>query len=217
LREAENIHPNLTDFIEARVLETFNSGTNLLTTARVAGPIYVKLAFLSGRFLCVSYGTAFNYGPYDYVLIYDTTLRRWGKLKITHYDLFTDVDASNMDQSIYAMKTNGSCTLVTLDGRVGEDAGVAILGRYQLTRSSQICSQELELEVLDEAETLTVDVATNYNGTTVGQILPMFLNSSTQNYRGFQKQIEGENLSFIIKGSFNLASALFTFTKGGRM
>lgn len=216
LREAENIHPDLTDFIEAGVVETFNNATNLLAVSHNAR-IFTKLAFLGGRYLCISYGTTNSYGPFDYVLIYDTAFRRWGKLKITHYDIFTNVDAVGLASSLYALKGDGSCSLIVLDDRAATRNGVTILGRYQLSRSSQICSQELELEVTDTADTVTATIAANFDGTTLGALLPMVLASSSDNYRLFQKQVEAENLSFIIKGDYTLATALLTFTKGARM
>lgn len=48
----------------------------------------IRLAFVSGRFLCVSYGTA---GLYEFVLVYDAGLKRWGKLAYNHYETIEDV------------------------------------------------------------------------------------------------------------------------------
>jgi hypothetical protein len=220
LREAEAIHTNLTEFVSSKIIESFDTTTNLLSITRAAA-IYVKVAFLGGRYLCVSYGTTDSKGPFSYILVYDANLRRWGKLKVDHYDIFQSAEAApdllSPFDSLFVLKTSGAVDQIILDDRIAADSGVLILGRYQLTRTQQIGLQELELEVLDSNEAPTVHVATSYNGTTVGEILPMVLHASSDNYRQYQKQIEGENLSFIIKGAFNLATVLISATKGARM
>lgn len=213
LRDAETIHANLTEFVSSGVLETFDNTTNLLSITR--DTFSRKISFLSGRFLCLSYGAVAE-SQFQYVLIYDVALRRWGKLKVDHIDIFTDTDVADVFDSVYVLKNDGVCTKVVIDLAATGSDGVIILGRYQLSRGYQICSQELELEVLDGSDIVTVDIAVNYNGTTVGQMNSMVLYESDDNYRKFQQQIEGSNLSYIIKGSFNLATALLTITKGAR-
>ena len=221
LRDAENIHANVTDFITDKILETFNSATNLLSISRVT-QLHVKLAFVAGRYLCLSYtDVAAPYPTYKYALIFDSSLKRWGKIKVDHKDIFgSGVNLNDRPKSagdgLHVLKPDGSVDQIVLDERVQADSGVLILGRYQLSRTHQICSQELELEVFDSNEAPTVHIATNYNGTTVGEILAMTLHQATDNYRRYQKQIEGENLSYIIKGSFSIASLLLTTTKGAR-
>jgi hypothetical protein len=219
MREAENIHPNLTEFISSKILETFDGATNLLSIARVAN-IFVKIAFLGGRYLTVSYGTTDYKGPFNYILIYDYTLRRWGKFKVDHYDIFQSPEAAptlaTPFDALFILKGDGSVQQILLDERVSADAGVLILGRYQLSRGYQICSQSLELEVLDSNEAPTVHVATSYNGTTLGELHQMVLYEATEGYRQYQYQIEGQNLSYIIKGQFNLVTALLTITKGAK-
>jgi hypothetical protein len=214
LREAENIHPQITDFLASQVYETFNTATNLLSLVKNTR-IRVKLAFIANRYLVISYG-AYDSATLSYALVFDSTLKRWGKLKVDHADIFGFQEALTSPRDLICLVTETGLTKqIVFDQRTGDaDSGVLILGRYQISRTHQICSQELELEVLDSTETVTAHVATNYNGTTVGQILAMTEYTNTENYRCFQKQIEGTNISFIIKGTFTLATALITATKG---
>lgn len=214
LRDAINIHVAVSDFFGFGVLETFNSATNLLSISR-GNNINVKLAFLAGRYICCSYGTVA--GTYTQSLIYDATLKRWGKLVVDHADIFAAAGYFNPKNGLYILKTDGVVQLITLDYRVAADSAVLILGRYQINRTHQICSQELELEVLDASDSATVHVASNYNGTTVGEVAQMTAYAASDNYRSYQKQLEGENLSYIIKGSFGLSTALITATLGARM
>lgn len=204
LRTAEIIHPQVTEFLSLGVLESFDPLTKLLSIV-TDNTMVVKIAFLVGRYLVVSYGTVAQ--QYSHALWYDAVLKRWGRLKFLHADLFA------VGGSVYALRPDGSVTLVAA---MFDGSGVIIFGRYQLSRSALLCSQETELELLDASNIVTVSIAVNYNGTTVGEVLPMIEYANVDNYRKYQRQIEGVNLSYIIEGSFKLASILYTFTKGAR-
>lgn len=86
LSGALTIHPGATDFLVGNQYETWNSSSKQVTLSPVGGAFSVKLAFLANRFLVVSYGTSRN--SFDDCLIFDTSLERWGKLRITHTDCF---------------------------------------------------------------------------------------------------------------------------------
>jgi hypothetical protein len=216
LREAETVYPEVQDFINGRVLETFDSTTNLLSITRVAN-IYTKINLLFSRYLFISYGSDASGNLFDYALVFDLFLRRWGKIKNTHVDIFYRPLVAGASEAILFLKANGSADIMELADTVIADAGVLILGKYQISRTSQIGCSEVELEVLDSNEAPTLLVATSYNGTTLGQLDTMTLYSTSDNYRKYQKQIEGENIAFILKGSFSLAAFVITATKGGRM
>lgn len=210
LRESEEMFPSLNDFLAGRVLEEFDGSTNTLTFQRLSSNLRVKVAYIAGRYIVVSYGA--DVEEYDYALIYDLELRRWGKIKQGHVDCFSNFE--DPLQSICLLKANGVVYRVILDRREQTAAGVLILGRYQLNRTNQICSQELELELLDDEEQPSVTILSNFNGTTVGYQMSMMATGGEANYREYQGQIEGKNISFLLKGSFTLASFIITATKG---
>lgn len=76
--------PEFTDFLSARVMEDFDSNTKTLDTTFLTENLLVKLLYSSSRYLVVSYGIT----GYTHVLIYDTALRRLGKLKLAHVKAF---------------------------------------------------------------------------------------------------------------------------------
>lgn len=215
LRESENIQSAASDFLSGRVYETFSPTTKLVTLVEVGNSFNVKVTHVLNRYLVLSYGISTE-TTYFAALVYDTVLKRWGKLNMTHVDVFS-VRSGYAQDSLFYMTSNGTIYRAKLNYSSLADSGVLILGRYQLSRTKQICSQELELEVLHSTESMTVSVAANYNGTTVGQVLPLSLYANTGNYRCFQGQIEGENISYVIEGSFNLVTAIATVTSGARM
>jgi hypothetical protein len=210
LREAENMFPTVTDFLAGSIYETFNSATNLFTITRLATNLYVKVGYVASRYLVLSYGTV--EGTYEYALIFDFGLKRWGKIKHQHVDVFSGYSAAR--QSIWLLRNTGAVNQCVMDWRTITDAGVLILGRYQLNRTNQICSQEMEVEVLDDEDSITAAILANFDGASLGHQVPMVAAANTDNYRLFQKQIEGENLTFVLKGSFHISTVLFTFTRG---
>jgi len=212
LREAETQFPAITDFLSSRVNETFDSTTNLFTVTRMAANFFVKLSYIAGRYIVISYGTTST--VYSYALIYDIGLRRWGKIKRDHVDCFSGYFASR--QSICLLSNTGVVNLAAFDWRTVSSAGILILGRYQINRTHQICSQEVVIETLDSEDNPTVHVCSNYNGTNVGEIHQMTAYVNSGAYRSYQKQIEGENLTYIIKGGFAISTVLMTHTLGAR-
>ena len=88
------------------------------------------------------------------------------------------------------IKENGAGYLIDINYTVNTGEGVVIMGTTSY-RTSQVCSQEVELELLGPEDNPTVHVATNYNGRTVGEILQMIPYETEDTYRSFQKQIEG--------------------------
>lgn len=87
LNNAENIHPDATDFLGGRLIERYNFGNQTLTKATATTEFFTKLTYVNSRFLLISYGT--YPGVFSFALLYDAALQRWGKLRIVHRDCFT--------------------------------------------------------------------------------------------------------------------------------
>ena len=86
--EAVNVFPEITDFLKGGIIERRKDGSTFEIEKFQGLILDIRLAFVSGRFLCVSYGTA---GLYEFVLVYDSGLKRWGKLAYHHYEIIEDV------------------------------------------------------------------------------------------------------------------------------
>lgn len=78
------INPEVTDFLTGRIFEDYDSATDTLTTQFTTSKMVVRIAFISSRYLCISYGLS----ELTHCLVYDTSMKRWGKLKITHVQVF---------------------------------------------------------------------------------------------------------------------------------
>lgn len=86
INSAEIIHPDLGDFIASREIEYYNPTTKVLTQSTISLDLYVKVTAVGNRYLVVSYGTTDT--NYQYALVYDIAIQRWGKLAFEHVDCF---------------------------------------------------------------------------------------------------------------------------------
>lgn len=86
LAQADTLHPEVTDFLVGNLVEMWNSTTKQVELATSPSAFAVKVAFLAGRYLVLSYGSGTT--DYQFALVHDTSLKRWGKLKIDHADAF---------------------------------------------------------------------------------------------------------------------------------
>lgn len=82
----QNYLPELTDFLASKVIEDFNSATNEIVSSTLTTAVSVAVHFIGQRWLVISYGA--NYPDFDYAIVYDQDLKRYGKLKIKHRDCF---------------------------------------------------------------------------------------------------------------------------------
>lgn len=86
LNSSELVYPDLSDFIAARQIERYNSGTKTLSQDATTLDFYVKLSAVGNRYIVLSYGT--YPGVYSFALVYDAGVQRWGKMRIVHRDCF---------------------------------------------------------------------------------------------------------------------------------
>ena len=78
------LHPAVSDFLGGRIYESYDTSNDMLVVEKLASYLKVRMAFVASRFLCISYGPT----TYQYTLVYDVALKRWGKLKQEHVQLF---------------------------------------------------------------------------------------------------------------------------------
>lgn len=100
MNSAEIIHPDLGDFIASREIEYYNSTTKVLTQATISLDLYVKVTAVGNRYIVVSYGTTDT--NYQYALVYDIAVQRWGKLAFEHVDCFYYNYGTQLAVSTYA-------------------------------------------------------------------------------------------------------------------
>lgn len=90
VQSAEPVAGAINDFIAGRMWDEWDSVNNelvLMYGSQLEFP--VKLSFISSRYVVLSYSTSGDSTAYQWCLVYDTVLKRWGKLKVDHVDCFS--------------------------------------------------------------------------------------------------------------------------------
>lgn len=80
------IAPEVTDFIGAQIFEDFDETTFTFLEEYLASQLFIKLSVIGERYVVISYGV--SSGEYTHALVFDLSLKRYGKLKILHRDSF---------------------------------------------------------------------------------------------------------------------------------
>lgn len=241
--------PEATDFLAGGVWETFSDETKVVTTSYSEVPYRVKIAAIANRYFCVSYGQVFDeFSPLSYVIIYDTMLKRWGKAKITHTQIFeitadtagdgltwtesaphpwTDypvawsslVKFSNTParakNTFGFLAPDGSVRYVDFTYGNAGGSGVAIFGKFQLTRTSLCTLEEVDVETI-QAETqnfrLSIQSLDDRNNISIANATQYVANN---NFRRYDCRTTGVSHSIIFQDSFALCSYILILHQNG--
>lgn len=223
LAAAVTVMGEVTDFLASQQFEDFDTQANKFINQYVYQPLRVKLAFIGARYLVISYGVMYL----THALIYDTALRRWGKLKYTHshcFEVSFNTDKSTTDSvSASAKKTLGFVTdagkVVVCDLTDNAEAAdsVLILGKFQITRSRMTTLDGVFIECVDDDNTsFNVETITTLDGKTPEYILPLAPLVVSEQYREYGARVTGLNHSLILKGKFNINSFELAMHVNGR-
>ena len=194
----------------------FTSKVDNLMCWKYQGQLRIKVAFVGSRYVAVSYGVA---GQLTHILVFDLALRRWGKLRINHVDVFEYTMPGeqlnfNVKHSFGILQANGTIQTVDFTHEARATDAVILYGRVQHQRAAQSILYSTEVDgVLKEDLRLTW--LPTYDGATLlpdYHPMPVIKNSNTVKYSGrFTAR------SFVIKilGSFSLSNLQFNLESAG--
>lgn len=86
MQKAESVLPGCADFLSGTAYDSWNNTAHLVEQ-QSGEQTKIRLYLALSRYLCVSY--AFVSDSFQYALIYDLLLERWGKIKLAHVDICT--------------------------------------------------------------------------------------------------------------------------------
>lgn len=86
LKRADPFAPDVTDFLVGNIWEQWNSTTKEVEQSEIGSAFSVKMNYVAGRYVVISYGQERN--GFNAALVFDVALGRWGKLLIDHCDVF---------------------------------------------------------------------------------------------------------------------------------
>lgn len=225
---ADNVDTEATDFLAGRIIENFDTTTKQLTVSRLSEDVAVKVAYVSGRYLVVSYGVKSSPQIYSHAIINDLALKRWGKVRINHVaslaypypNLIDKVTSQPPKQSLAFLQSDGTIKLLLMDYRDGADEGVILLGQYQIARSREIKHQSFTVEMLQQGYPPDVYLVPSLDGRTLEtpKKLQLLKDSGKSKVYGAPESLGlrvGQNLSYLIMGTFELNTAIINVTRHG--
>lgn len=214
---AVNVHPELVNFIGGSRFEDFNEVTNtFIETDVTMGSMGKGLQVISNRYLVISYGLTYKF---THALVFDITMKRWGKIRIDHvksFEFALNSVAQEARTSLAFVDQNGLISIVDFS-YAGPGNGILILGKFQHTRSRWMTMQEVDVEGIFSPGVGTVWIMPTLDGKTfqTPQLLSP-LASSTYPAPTYPCRVSGLNISLLFKGGFNLDCIVLSYIPSGR-
>lgn len=236
--KAESALPEVTDFLTGKLVEefigisgyhphtnnskVFNSqtqdwiskvqGPSLLQQITLTEDPWVKVALIGSRYLCISYGYKAK-GIYDWVIVYDYSIQRYGKLRVTHTDLFEYITQTYEQPQVKTMigilKADGSVYTVDFaHGIYGE--GILLYGRIQESNGRWIEVSEISIQSLRDVNP-RLFIIPSYDGVNLENAAVPVQTIDTKNLSQWMTRVAGQNVNFLISGTFSVTSITLEF------
>lgn len=216
--QAQAVFPEVTNFIGGSRFEDFNDATlAFVETDITTGFLNKQLNIIADRYLVISYGLSNTDTNYTHALIYDTSMKRWGKLKFTHVDVFEYALYPTADRARFSMAfvdPNGIVSLLDFS-YLATTGGTIILGKYQHARDRLITLDQVDLEYVQNTANLKVNLLPTFDGKTFLAPVPLTALAAT-NAPQYPCRTTGMNISVLLQGIFQLDSLMLTYHANGR-
>jgi hypothetical protein len=196
------VHTQVSDFIGGNIIEDFDSVTNTFNVTYTEDILKYKIAFLSSRYLAISYGVT----DLQYSLIYDIPLKRWGKLKVPHSGL--------IDIGFKPLLGHSNPTYLTYDqlGTVSYDQ----LGVFYPTYNDMVSLAVQAPDVKHNMTVIGIDgevklISTEFGDTTSDSVLLM---GKYQMFRANVVTLQGASVEVIDEDNANFSLTVLTSLDG---
>lgn len=247
LNQAESVFPEVSDFIAGRYIERIYAEDVARISGATTLDLFIKISAVGNRYIVVSYGTMknrfthalvydiglerwgklavrhrdcfyYNYGAttgnYTYIMVpeaYDSDL-------LTTYDATTGLsNAFTSAQHALAFVTEaGQVTTADWSNSLRDtaDEAIAVIGRIQLTRTSHVQFNRVEL---DGFKSGSAYISVSTDGGDVQPAVALIPITQSAQSATFGELLDGRNITLIIKGTFQLSTAIIEATTSGRM
>lgn len=230
--EAVQVAPEASDYMgKNTVQELFNYSTNVFTTETKITGVPTIYAFLD-RYIFVSVNGTNDTGAsdekYSHVIVFDTVLRRYGRLKLDHSFIFT-VTLPN-ETLAFVNKQTLTISFLTFDiyqnsapfaGLTYQTAtGVLVLGKFQYVRSRKIQLHNIQIEgpqnsTIVASPNFSCAVLPSLNGRTFDTPVTPYQVSLSGGLAEYNCHTTAQNVSVVLKGAFNVNTLQLKFSPRG--
>jgi hypothetical protein len=214
-RLAQNVYPEVTDFISGFYFEDFDYATNEFTFRALQVQLLRSLTLVASRYLVVSYGIT----ELTHAIVIDLIQKRFGKIKFTHTicfefeDLSSPVSNSTTD-SIALLSPTGDVYTVKLADITTECDSVAIFGKYQYVRSRVLQLHSIEVENVQYESNFQLGLLSAIDGKNYSTQILTNITHSGLLYKA-NMRVTALNFAVLFKGNFNANSLLLVYSIGG--
>ena len=236
-RKATKEFPNVSEFLAGTIIEDYEGLQNDFTTTdteptwssetqtyanveatqlqirKLNSPMDIKVRHIGDQYLTFSYG-GIGRNDYEYVLVYDFKLERWGKLKARHQDVLELVETPLLFN--FGLITSlGQVISILWETCDSDRSGVLILGKYQLDRQNVCTAQSIEIEQVEQDADFDVYWMNTYDGYSWVRDHVPAQTIVAKSARRYHLRKTGKNHSLKLIGAFTLTSLILTFTSHG--
>lgn len=212
-RSATNFLPQFTDFLAGKRLEDFDEALLTFSTTVLTSAMKKKVKLIASRYLIISYGIT----EFTHALVYDITLKRAGKLKITHVDVFEYLGTGQVEvskESIGFLLKDGSIKIMKSSVPTASRTGVLMLGKYQYTRDRHLVLQQVLAEEVESTDSFIFRDLVAVDGKNATVVTAT--ETVGTGYRKYNMKSSGQNHSLLFVGKFKLNTVTMLFSLGGR-
>lgn len=210
----EPLLPEITDFVASKLLETYDVATGLLTIEKLSTDLVLALHRISKRYLVISYGKT---ATFTHALVFDTALNRWGKIVTSHVEVVSlPSNQVEADRVICFVSSVGSVVQLSMDATAIEATGVAVFGRFTVTRTSKTTVQEVEIESPSTADVLTCRLGTSYEDGVTQDAIKLLAATTSNTTRKYYTRTTGVAHFLHLAGMLNLTCVTVTSTQDGK-
>lgn len=225
------VAPEVSDFFErVKAYDLFDSATNTFSLVQnlMRGPYTeFQIFFLLDRYILCPYGRSGS-APYkfEYILVFDTQLRRYGKLKRACNFIYTDEELIFFVDGTTGVITSLNTDILTVDGSGDPThAGVLLLGKFQFVRDRFIQMEQVELEssapttivpVVDRIFTARLIPSFDGKNLSTGVALTPNTVRSVGTLMSFDSHTTAKNFCLLVRGAFDLCHLGMIINPHGR-
>lgn len=215
--EHKLVHPEATQFLAGRILDAPLGSNGLPVETTLSETMKVRTNIVGSRYLVISYGPSI---PFSYALVYDQSLRRWGKLNISHSDVFElsspTAQTGTATRNIAFVQPTGRVVMLNMDESYSEREGAILLGPVAVLneRTTRFYGAQITAGLFQS--TVKLGASVSYDGVTREDVkwayeLPYIGKKS----REYLLLLEGVNVTLCLKGTFKLTDVVINLDGGG--
>jgi hypothetical protein len=229
--QAALIAKEVSDFISTQskwdIYDTNTNTFSISSSGTILDSTQPRIWYFLDRYVIVPYG--FVSGKYTYALLFDTLLKRYGKIKATFNAIATDdVDMYTVDY------TTGAISKIYFDiydqvitgGGQYKHSGVLLLGKFQLVRNNLLQLEEIEIESTQSTTVLAAPTDQQFqvitlpslNGKTFSTPITPYKDTASSGpwIHYLVPQSVAVNHSILVKDAFDINTLQLIFTVHGQ-